>query len=69
MKCQYQARKVSSHAYVMMGVSILPLSTIWSLDFGGVPTVMYFDFGGVPTVMYFDFGGVPTVMYFDFHFI
>ena len=55
-----QARKVTSHVFVCLGVSMLPLSTISIVDFGTVPTVWYF--GTVPTVRYF--GTVPTVRYF-----
>ena len=64
-----QARKVTSHVFVCLGVSMLPLSTISIVDFGIVPTVWYFGtvptvgyFGIVPTVWYF--GTVPTVWYF-----
>ena len=47
-------------------VSILPLSTIFLLDFGTDPTVWYFRTD--PTVWYFR--TVPTVWYFFvFHFI
>ena len=55
-ECLYQGRKVSGDVF-LLGLSILPCSTILILDFGVVPTVWYF--GVVPTVWYF--GVVPTV--------
>jgi len=41
LKGLYKARKVSGHVFVLR-VSILPLSTIFLLDFGTVPIVCYF---------------------------
>jgi hypothetical protein len=44
LKCEYQTRKVISDACVCWRVSILPLSTIFHLDFRTVPTVVFFVF-------------------------
>ena len=41
LKCLYQTMKVASH---VLGVSILPLSTIFLFHFRNVPTVWYFVF-------------------------
>jgi uncharacterized membrane protein len=41
LKSLYKARKVRGHVFVLR-VSILPLSTIFLLDYGTVPTVCYF---------------------------
>jgi len=43
LECLCQARKVSGQVFVL-GESILPLSTIFLLDFGNVPTELYLLF-------------------------
>ena len=54
----HQATKVSGHVFVY---SILPLSTIFLLDFGTIPSVVFF-------VFLLDFGTIPTVWYFLFFY-
>ena len=63
--CYWSAcTKQGSERSCILSVSILPLSTIFLLDFGTVPTVCYF--GTVPTVCYF---GTESVVFFVLHFI
>jgi hypothetical protein len=38
LKYMYQFRNVSSHVFVSLGLSIVPLSTIFLLYFGSIPT-------------------------------
>ena len=56
----YRKKNGGSSERRLLWVSILPLSTIFRLDFGTVQTVCYF--GTVQTVCYF--GTVQTVCYF-----
>jgi hypothetical protein len=61
LKCLHVPSQESERSCIrVLGVSILPLSTILIFDFGIVPTVWYFFI--VPTVWYFFI--VPTVWYF-----
>jgi len=54
---------VGDHA--VLGISILPLSMIFLLDFGTILTVLYFV-----NFLLLDFGTILTVLYFvNFHFI
>ena len=44
-KCLYQLSQESEWSSIcVLGVSILPLSTIFQLGFGNVPTALYFYF-------------------------
>jgi len=44
LKCLYQTRKVGDHVFVVLRISILPLSTILILCFGIVRQVLVFVF-------------------------